>query len=61
MLAMRRHVQIIDIQDGQAFVSGSVDNGEAVIVQGAHKIVPGQPVNVTQVEKSMEVGDAKTR
>lgn len=50
--AVQRNVEIIDAQSGRSFVNGSVDDGEAVIVKGAHKLVPDQPIRITD-----ETGD----
>lgn len=44
--AERRTLEVVTLQDAQAFVNGTVDDGEQVIVDGAHKIVPGQMVRV---------------
>ena len=42
----RRMVEVLDIHNDQAFINGSVDDGEHFVTRGAHKLVPGQPVRL---------------
>lgn len=37
-------VEVLHIGNGRAFVKGAFDNGDPMIVEGAHKIAPGQSV-----------------
>ncbi len=45
-VASRRMVEVLDISDDQAFISGSIDDGEHFVTRGAHKLVPDQPVRL---------------
>ncbi|MGF1766864.1 efflux RND transporter periplasmic adaptor subunit [Enterovibrio makurazakiensis] len=42
----RRSVQVLHADDSNAFVSGAIGNGELVVIEGVHRIVSGQQVNV---------------
>ncbi len=55
--AERRSVELHYYDGEQAFVSGTVKNGESIIIEGASKIIPGQAVNVLQVE-AIGISDA---
>ena len=45
----RRILEIVQLEDEQALVQGSLDEGELVIVNGTHRIVPGQQVTTINV------------
>ena len=42
----RRMVEVLDIRNDQAFINGSIEDGEYFVTRGAHKLVPGQPVRL---------------
>lgn len=44
----RRSVNVLYADGQRAFVSGALEDGEAIIASGLHRVVPGQPVQVTQ-------------
>lgn len=46
--AERRTVEIHYIDNARAFVSGAVDAGEALITEGASKLVPGQGIRLAR-------------
>jgi RND family efflux transporter MFP subunit len=45
----RRSVQVLFANNQQAYVSGSIENGEQVIASGLHRLVPGQTVKPASV------------
>ena len=42
--AQTRLVEIVHSDGSRAFVRGAIDTGELVILDGLHRITPGQPV-----------------
>lgn len=44
--AAREAVEILHVADGRAFVRGTFAAGDRVIVEGRHRITPGQPVTI---------------
>lgn len=44
----RRSVSVLYADSQRAFVSGAIEDGEAIIASGLHRVVPGQPVQVAQ-------------
>lgn len=44
----RRSVNVLYANSERAFISGAVDDGEAIIASGLHRVVPGQPVKVAE-------------
>ena len=42
----RRMVEVLDIHNDQAFINGSIDDGEHFVTRGAHKLVPDQLVRL---------------
>nr|WP_234497231.1 efflux RND transporter periplasmic adaptor subunit [Vibrio maritimus] len=44
----RRTVNVLYANSEQAFISGAVADGEAIIASGLHRVVPGQPVKVAE-------------
>ncbi len=47
-IVSRRHVEVFYTDKKRAYVSGSVDDGELVAVDGTQKLVPGIKVNVIE-------------
>ena len=45
----RKMIQLIQFEDEWALVQGSLTDGEFVIVNGSHRVVPGQQVEATDV------------
>lgn len=45
----RKMLQLIQLEDEWALVTGSLTDGEFVIVNGSHRVVPGQRVEATDV------------
>jgi RND family efflux transporter MFP subunit len=45
----RRMLEIVQLEDDQALVQGSLNEGDLVIVNGTHRIVPGQQVTTINV------------
>ena len=50
----RKMLELIQLEDDWALVKGSLTDGEFVIVNGSHRVVPGQRVNVTDVSAEFE-------
>ncbi|MGH1540665.1 MAG: efflux RND transporter periplasmic adaptor subunit [Arenicella sp.] len=50
LITERRAVEVHYTNGDQAFVSGSVKDGEVLITQGAAKLVPGQQVRLLEVD-----------
>ncbi len=50
----RRILEIVQLEDDQALVQGSLDVGELVIVNGTHRIVPGQQVTTINVSNEFK-------
>jgi RND family efflux transporter MFP subunit len=46
----RRYVEITHLEDARALVRGTLDDGELVITNGTHRVVPGQQVQYKVVE-----------
>jgi prepilin-type processing-associated H-X9-DG protein len=44
----RRSVNVLYADGQRAFVSGAIEDGEAIIASGLHRVVPGQPVQIAQ-------------
>jgi len=53
---MFENVQILHSEDGKAFVSGTVDDGDLLLASGVERIVPGQEVRIVEID-----GDAASR
>ena len=45
----RRSLEIVQLEDDQALVQGSLEEGDLVIVNGTHRIVPGQQVTAIDI------------
>ena len=43
---VRRYVQVVHVKGKQARIEGSLDAGDQVVVNGTHRVVPGQRVTV---------------
>ncbi len=50
----RRLVTILQADEDTALVTGSLSQGEAVVVRGAHRVVPGQQVRTGAAEPAQE-------
>jgi len=46
--ADRRQVEVLHVEAGRAFVRGTLRDGERVVWSGAHRLVPGQRVELLQ-------------
>lgn len=44
----RRDVEIISLYKDQAYVSGNIDDGEYIVSEGLHRVVPEQHVRIAQ-------------
>ncbi|MEZ8140599.1 efflux transporter periplasmic adaptor subunit [Enterovibrio norvegicus FF-33] len=42
----RRSVQVLHADDKNAYVSGAIDDGELVVIEGLHRVIAGQQVQV---------------
>lgn len=49
---VRRYVDVIDIGNDQALVHGNLREGMSVVVEGLHRIVPGQIVRLVEKKKT---------
>lgn len=47
-VAERRTVQLLHTEAERAFVRGTLENGEAFIVEGTHRLAPGQRVRIVE-------------
>ena len=47
-----RQVEVHHTKDNQAFIRGTVEDGDQIIVSGTHRLSPGQKVTVLQETKS---------
>lgn len=43
----RRSVNVLYADSQRAFINGSLANGESIIASGLHRVVPGQPVQIS--------------
>ncbi len=48
-LVDRKILELVQLEDDWALVEGSLQNGERVIVNGLHRIVPGQRVKINDI------------
>lgn len=53
----RKLVRIVQLSDALALIDGDFDEGEIVVANGTHRVVPGQTVN-TNVISPDEIADA---
>lgn len=56
---VRRYVEVIDIGNDQALVLGNLSEGMSVVVEGLHRIVPGQIVRQAEQKKMSLKDDQK--
>lgn len=56
---VRRYVEVIDIGNDQALVLGNLREGMSVVVEGLHRIVPGQIVRQAEQKKISLKDDQK--
>ncbi len=52
-----RPVEVLHEQAGRVYVRGAIDDGERVVVEGLHRIVPGQTVRVAVRQARVEGTD----
>jgi multidrug efflux pump subunit AcrA (membrane-fusion protein) len=48
-LVDRKILELVQLEDDWALVEGSLQNGERVIVNGLHRVVPGQRVKISDI------------
>lgn len=56
---VRHYVEVIEVGNDQALVSGNLSEGMSVVVDGLHRIVPGQIVRQAEQKKKETKGDQK--
>ena len=49
----KRNIEVIFTNQTHSFVSGAISNGELLLIQGAHKVVPNQIVNLAKIESAL--------
>jgi RND family efflux transporter MFP subunit len=47
LVALREGVEVLEVRGEQAYVIGTVSDGDRVVSMGAHRVVPGTPVSDT--------------
>ena len=50
----RRILELVQLEDDWALTQGALANGELVIVNGSHRVVPGQSVNAKDITAQYE-------
>ena len=53
-IVSRRYVEVVHLQDTRALVRGTLESGDQVIVEGTHRVVPGQQVRCIEVSQATE-------
>ncbi len=55
----RRIVELLHAENGRAFVRGTLDDGDLVIANGTHRVVPGQRVRSRDVSSAFPADGAR--
>ena len=56
---VRHYVEVIDVGNDQALVNGNLREGMSVVIEGLHRVVPGQIVRLAEEKKTELKGNQK--
>lgn len=58
-IVAKKQVTVVEISEDQALVDGELEDGDQIITDGIHRVVPGQKIS-TQTTQAVESSDEET-